>query len=334
MKKLVMLVCLASPVLGEDFISYTIQREKEKSQISIVASPLTKDPFKKIFPPFANLLGDGVVAYENDATATIEARLMNHTRYWDVHAQEGNAQLTEYLLQSLDEKIFPVFSQIIAKAKKEWTKTKEEQAKQAGELLGVPSPRVAWWYLPTGYAFAEEIRITLDPSPSKVVLLYKQNLQGTIKKNEQVLLLDSEYHECLMIQGELQKAWETFHFSLTGENDEGKYIRLLKHEGLIRNTPVRERYFSDARGNVWCPKHLAPGITPNTIKEKCAWQQRLLHDLVKVYYDETEKYPDIEHMSSEFSSVVSHPELLFEPGGGMYKNNKEEVICGTHGKLY
>ena len=334
MKKIVMLLCLTSPLFGDDFISYNVQQEKEKSTVVIIASPLTKDPLKKIFPAFANLLGDGAVAHQGNATVTIEARLMNHTHYWDVRAHEGNAQLTEYLLQSLDEKVFPVFNLLIAKSREEWARTKEEQSKRAAQLLGVSEPKVSWWYLPTGYAFAEEIKITIAPSPSKIVLLYKQNLYGKIKRNEKVLVLDEEYHTCLTIQEDLQKALEKVHVSLTGENDEGKYLRLLKQEGLIRDAPMRERYFSDAKGHVWCPKHLAPSTTPEIIREKCAWQQRLLSDLVKVYYDETGKYPNIEKDPSSFSTITRHQELLFEPGGSYYKNNKEEITCAIHGKLY
>ncbi len=348
MKKAALMLLLATGVYGDEneFVTYAIS-QKEKCTVSINTTPLAREPVKRMLPPFINLIGKGMVAYDGEKQdVNIEARIMGHAEYWVVNEQEGNKKLTDWLLKSLDEKIAPIFTSLAKQVLEESERQKEEHVSRAKQIFG-DKVNTEFWFLPTGYALAEEIRITIPKNPMRAMLLYHQNLGGNSYVREKVLLLHDEYSICIAQQKKIAEAIERYsikygkRYHMNGETDNEDCMRLFKWLGMLEYN-IKEyfggRYFSDLEGNVWCTKHMPLSVTPDIIKRKCAWQQDLLSGYMMIYYyNSSYRYPDLSNKKdvADFIDRLILGGLLHEPANSIYlSDNKGNVWCAVHGKLY
>lgn len=348
MKTAALMLLLATGVYGDEneFVTYSLS-QKEKCTVSINTTPLAREPAKRMLPPFINLIGKGMVAYAGEKQdVNIEARIMGHTEYWVVNEQEGNKKLTDWLLKSLDEKIAPIFTSLAKQVVVESERQKAEYLSRAKQIFG-DKVNTEFWFLPTGYALAEEIRITIPKNPMRAMLLYHQNLGGNSYMREKVLLLQDEYSICIAQQKKIAEAMNHYsikygkRYKITGESDDEYYMGLLKRVGMLEQN-VKEyfggRYFMDLEGNVWCSKHIPPTITPDIIKKKCAEQQDLLSGYMMIYYyTNSYRYPDLSNPKEfmELDDKVILRGVQYEPANSAYlSDNKGNVWCAVHGKLY
>ncbi len=349
MKKIIVTLLLATGVCAEngedDFVTYTVS-QKHPVTISIKATPLTKDPIKRMLPPLINLLGDGMIIYNGEKCAvTIEAKIMQHENYWVVNEREGNKQLTDWLLRTLDDKVLPIFTKLAKKVKEDSEIHKQVDMRRAKELFGTESINAESWLLPMGYALAEELKITLPQSPKRIMLFYQQNLYGLLHRREKNILLMDEYSICISYQKKIEEAIKKSSadygnaYQATAEDGTDGFTGMLKRLGAL-DEEVKETfgglYFSDNHSNVWCTKHMPPSVTPETIKEKCAWQQHLVTKFLDMHFVSHKIYPNLSNKAEAdmFGDEWNCLKLLHEPANSYYLNDSSgQIRCAVHGRL-
>ena len=318
--------------------------------IVITAEPLAKG-FARVLGNGINLLGNGAVFYDGNVSVSIEAKHLNRPVPLPVTERNGNEKIMAFVLETLDEKIAPVFTKIAETIEKNSKQQKEIQQQRAKELLG-GNPHGTSWILPTGYAFAEEVKIIFaGDAPKKVMVFYQQNLRGKLSTREKVFSLDDAAC-CLEQQKRLEdllKQVRMVHIQnvptyaihhITGENgaEEGSFLSWLKLRGFLQQG-FHEKYncfyFFD-NDQVWCSEHVPVSVTADALRKKCAWQQKLLASFLDLYCSAHARYPDLAkpNEKKEFADEIGCVPFLREPANSRYFNKHREIWCELHGKLH
>src|SRR3989338_1517173 len=128
--------------------------------VSIRTVKFTQDHFLESTMPYINLIGDGIIGYEGEETYVgIKAILLNRNNYINVEEKEGSSKAMDFLLKTLDEKILPIFSDLVDKIRAENEKKRKNYLKTIGNYLGTDNFKYKVWIRPTGYPLAEEVKI-------------------------------------------------------------------------------------------------------------------------------------------------------------------------------
>lgn len=163
--------------------------------VSIRAKKFTQDHFIESTRPYINLIGEGIIGYEGEKTyVDIKAVLLNRNDYINVEEREGSSKATDFILETLDERVLPIFTDMATKIRAENDKKRQKYLKTIGNYLGTDNFNYKAWIMPTGYPFAEEVKIDIPvDTPSRIVFIYKQNYRGKMFMRGQVVRFGTKY---------------------------------------------------------------------------------------------------------------------------------------------